>query len=332
MNLSFAQQPYIYSATDLSIDSTCFFTASEGNLHFWSQQFFIATHLNYKLFKLKKSYTGAQIIVPVSEKTLDFINMINMYAPISVQVIHNQNYKLSEHVKFTNEVLEEAIKMLPTRINSSQFSDQRYVSHIAPILENILDSMKRFSVNSIHIKDVQVRRLWVSAQLKVIMSLFRKVYKKEQRANLVTITVNHLTANTTHLTQDEIERKISIQVQQIVCELLHENDHGVFHLFSKSHRDLMGGYYTQIFVITAYKFNFQTSSIAMDQHQAGELNLPMNQLTYMFFAKTVSLNIHGLDGGRDLDDVKQSFQQYLSSHQYLYYKSKDISPDMIVVK
>ena len=51
----------------------------------------------------------------------------------------------------------------------------------------------------------------------------------------------------------------------------------------------------------------------------------------MFKVSADPLDIHGLDGlGQDC--VKQSFQQFLSSHLYLYYQSKDISPDIIIVK
>ncbi len=331
MNLQFAQQPYIYSITDLSIDSPYTFIASEGVVHSCSQLFSIVTQKNFKLFKLKKSYAGAQIIVPVSEKTLDFTNMINMYIPIGAYAIHNQNYKFAEHVRQMNEVLEQAIQLLPTRINTYQLSDQIYISSIAPILENILNSFKRFSTSTLHIKDVADRKLWVNDQLKRVMSLLRKVYNKEKRANLVMVTVNHLTLNTAHLTQDEIERKISIQAQQVVCELLHENEQGVFHLFHRTYRDLSGAYYTQIFVITDRNFTFTTNSIALDQNQSEGFSSVIEHATYMFTVKADPLDVQGLDGF-DQERVKQSFQQFLSSHLYLYYQSKEISPDIIIVK
>jgi len=332
MNLQFAQQPYIYSITDLSNDSSYLFSASEAVLLSCSQQFFICTRTNFQLFKLKKTYTGAQITVPASEKTLEFVNMINHYVPIGLHVLHNQNYKIAEHVRLMNEVLEEATKTLPTRINASQFSDQRYVSHIAPILENMLNSMKRFSATTLYNKDIDERKLWVSTQLKTIMGLFRRVYKNEKQANLVMITVNHLTMNTMYLSQDEVERNIAIQSQQIICELLHENETAVYHLFYRSYRDMMGGYYTEIFVVTDDRAIFTTHSIAIDHNQSVNLNSSVSQLTYMFMMKSIPLHIHGLDGGVDLDNVKQTFQQYLSSHQYLYYKSKEISPDIQVIK
>ena len=331
MNLPFAQQPYIYSTTDLSNDSSYMFTASEAVLLSCSQHFFISTRTNFQLFKLKKSYTGAQITVPASEKTLEFVNMINNYVPIGLNILHNQNYRLAEHIRLMNEVLDGAIKILPTRINPSQFSDQNYILSIAPALENILNTLKRFSATAVHNKDVDERKLWVSTQLKTIMRLFRKVYKNEKKANLVMITVSHLTMNTMHLSQDEIERNIAVQTQQIICELLHENETAVYHLFYRSYRDMMGGYYTEIFVITDDRAIFQTHSILLDQNQPVSLNSSVSQSTYMFMMKSIPLHIHGLDG-IDQDYVKQLFQQFLSSHQYLYYKSKDISPDIIVVR
>lgn len=332
MNLPFAQQPYIYSTTDFSNDSSYMFTASEAVLLSCSQHFFISTRTNFQLFKLKKSYTGAQITVPASEKTLEFVNMIDHYVPIGLHILHNQNYKIAEHVRLMNELLEEATKILPTSINPSQFSDQRYVSHIAPILENILNSMKRFSATPVHNKDTDERKLWVSTQLKTMMGLFRRVYKNEKQANLVMITVSHLITNTMHLSQDEVERNIAVQSQQIICELLHQNETTVYHLFYRSYRDMMGGYYTEIFVVTNDRAIFTTHSIALDQNQSVSLNSSISQLTYMFMMKSIPLHIHGLDGGVDLDNVKQIFQRYLSSHQYLYYKSKEISPDIIVVR
>ncbi|WHR57448.1 hypothetical protein [Acinetobacter haemolyticus] len=51
----------------------------------------------------------------------------------------------------------------------------------------------------------------------------------------------------------------------------------------------------------------------------------------MFKVNTDPLDIHGLDGF-DQEFVKQSFQQFLSSYLYLYYHSKEISPDIIIVK
>lgn len=331
MNLPFARPPYLYSTTDFSIDSQHMYVASEAGIQYCSQQFFVVIQKNFKLFTLKKNYSGAQVITPTSEKTLDFINMINMYVPIGAYAIHNQNYKFAEHVRLMNAVLEDAIKILPTRINPSQLSDQIYINSIAPVLENILNSFKRFSTGAVHIKDVADRKSWINEHLKGVMSLFRKVYNKAQKANLVTITVSHLTLNTTHLTQDETERKLSIQVQQIVCELLHENEQGIFHLFYKSYRDLSGAYYTQIFVITDQNFVFTTNSIALDPNQSVDINSATNQSTYMFNVNGVLLDVHGLDGV-DQDRVKQEFQQLLSSHQYLYYKSKDISPDIVIVK
>lgn len=331
MNLPFARQPYLYSTTDFSMDAQHMYVVSEAGIQSYSQQFFVVTQKNFKLFTLKKNYTGAQVITPASEKTLDFINMINMYVPIAAYVIHNQNYKFAEHVRLMNAVLEDAIKILPTRINPSQLSDQVYINSIAPVLENVLNSFKRFSTAAVHVKDVSDRKSWLNEQLKGVMSLFRKVYNKAQKANLVTITVSHLTLNTTHLTQDEIERKISIQVQQIVCELLHENEQGVFHLFHKSYRELSGTYYTQIFVLTDQNFVLTTNSIALDPNQSVDINSVVNQVTYMFRVNVAVLDVHGLDG-IDQNRVKQEFQQYLSSHQYLYYKSKEISPDIIIVK
>ena len=331
MNLTFAQQPYIYSSTDLTGDSLYMFTAREGVIYNCSQQFFVVTQKNFVLFKQKKSYAGAQIIVPSSEKTLDFINMINMYVPIGVYAIHNQNYKFAEHIRLMNEMFENAIKLLPTRINTSQFSDQIYINSIVSVLDNILNSLKRFSSSAVHIKDVADRKLWINDQFKRVMSLFRKVYNKEQRANFVTITVSHLTSASINLNQEDVERQISIQTQQIVCELLHENEQGVFHLFYKTYRDLSGAYFTQIFVITDQNFIFTTNSIVMDQNQTVEFSLATKHSTYMFVMNSVALDIHGLDGF-DQNRVKQEFQQFLSSHQYLYYKSKDISPDIIVVK
>ena len=331
MNLPFAQQPYFYSTTDLSIDSQHMYVASEGGLEYCSQQFFVVTQKNFKLFKLKKAYTGAQIITPVSEKTLEFINMINMFAPIGLNVLHNQNYKFAPHVRVMNEVLEGAIQVLPTRINVSQFMDQNYMAKIVPVLENTVNFLKQFSTSSVHRKDSEARKLWVSTQLKQVMSLFSKVYNTEQRANLVTITVNHLTLNTAPLTQDEIERNISTQVKKIVGTLLQENDAAIFHLFHKTYRDLLGVYYTQIFVITDQKFVFSTNSIALDHNQTIEINSANNQSTYMFTVNAVLLDLHGLDG-LDQDHVKQSFLLFLSRHQYLYYKSKYISPEMIAVR
>lgn len=331
MNLPFAQQPYFYSVTDLSIESPYAFIASEGVIHHCAQQFSVVTHKSFKLFKLKKSYAGAQIIVPVSEKTLDFINMINMYIPIGAYAIHNPYYKFAEHVRQMNEVLEQTIQLLPTRINTCQLSDQNYIGSIAPILETILNSFKRFSTSTLHMKDMAERKLWVNDQLKSIMALFRKVYNKEQRANLVMVTVNHLTLNIAHLTQDEIERKIAIQAQQVVCELLHENEQGVFHLFHKTYRDLSGAYYTQIFVITDRNLIFTTNSIVLDQNQSAGFSSAIEHSTYMFTVKSEPLDMHGLDG-LDQECVKQSFQQFLSSHLYLYYQSKEISPDIIIVK
>lgn len=331
MKLSFAQPPYIYSVTDLSIESPYAFIASEGVIHDCSQQFSVVTQKTFKLFKLKKLYAGAQIIVPVSEKTLDFINMINMYMPIDAYVLHNQNYKFAQHIRQMNEVLELAIQLLPTRINTYQLSNQNYIGCIAPVLENILNVFKRFSTSTLHMKDMVERKLWMSDQLKSVMALFRKVYNKEQRANLVVVTVNHLTLNIAHLTQEEIERKISIQAQQVVCELLHENEQGVFHLFHRTYRDLSGAYYTQIFVITDRNLIFTTNSILLNQNHSAGFSSAIEHSTYRFTVSVDPLDIHGLDGlGQDC--VKQSFQQFLSSHLYLYYQSKDISPDIIIVK
>lgn len=331
MKLSFAQPAYIYSNTDLSIESPYAFIASEGVVQHCSQQFSVITQKSFKLFKLKKSYAGAQIIVPVSEKTLDYMNMINMYIPIGAYALNNQNYKFAEHIRQMNEVLEPAIQLLPTRINTYQLSDQNYIGCIAPILENILNAFKRFSTSTLHMKDMAGRKLWMSDQLKSVMALFRKVYNKEQRANLVVVTVNHLTLNIAHLTQDEIERKISIQAQQVVCELFHENEQGVFHLFHRTYRDLSGAYYTQIFVITDRKLIFTTNSILLDPNQSAGFNSAIEHSTYMFKVNADPLDIHGLDGF-DQECVKQSFQQFLSSHLYLYYHSKEISPDIIIVK
>src|SRR5690606_8013625 len=145
MNLSFAQQPCIYSITDLSIDSPYAFIASEGVVHYCSQQFSVVTQKNFKLFKLKKSYAGAHVIVPSSDKTLDFINMINMFVPISAYVLLNPNYKLAEHARCMNGVVEQVIQFLPTRINAYQLSDQGYTKSIAPILDETLNSLTRFS-------------------------------------------------------------------------------------------------------------------------------------------------------------------------------------------
>lgn len=331
MKLSFAQPPYIYSNTDLSIESPYTFIASEGVVHHCSQQFSVVTQKSFKLFKLKQSYAGAQIIVPVSEKTLDFINMINMYIPIAAYALHNQNYKFASHVRHMNEVLETAIQLLPTRINTYQLSDQNYICSIAPILENILNAFKRFSTSSVNMKDMAERKLWMNGQLKRVMTLFRKVYNKEQRANLVMVTVNHLTSNIAHLTRDEIERKITNQAQQVVSELLHENEQGVFHLFHKTYRDLSGAYYTQIFVITDRNLIFTTNSILLDQNQGAGYGSAIEHSTYMFKVNADPLDVHGLDGF-DQECVKRSFQQFLSSHSYLYYQSKEISPDIIIVK
>ncbi|EOA4415977.1 TPA: hypothetical protein ACGHB6_001414 [Acinetobacter baumannii] len=257
--------------------------------------------------------------------------MINMYIPIGAYALHNQNYKFASHVRHMNEVLETAIQLLPTRINTYQLSDQNYIGSIAPILENILNAFKRLSTSTLHMKDMAERKLWMNDQLKSVMTLFRKVYNKEQRANLVMVTVNHLTSNIAHLTQDEIERKITNQVQQVVSELLHENEQGVFHLFHKTYRDLSGAYYTQIFVITDRNLIFTTNSILLDQNQGAGYGSAIEHSTYMFKVNADPLDLHGLDGF-DQECVKQSFQQFLSSHSYLYYQSKDISPDIITVK
>lgn len=108
MKLSFAQPAYIYSNTDLSIESPYAFIASEGVVQHCSQQFSVITQKSFKLFKLKKSYAGAQIIVPVSEKTLDYMNMINMYNlnfdrpypnPTFTVVIWNNNSDVSQQLQ-----------------------------------------------------------------------------------------------------------------------------------------------------------------------------------------------------------------------------------------
>lgn len=331
MNLPLIQQPYIYSSLGLLTNLPYMFTAGEASIQYCSQQFFIATQKNFKLFKVKKAYTGVQVIEPASEKTLNFINMINAYVPIAMDVIVHSNYKLTPHLRLMNEQVQVIKQIFPIGINSYQLSDQRYISSLIPTLEGMVIMLKKFSVQSLHIKDFDERKKWKNDQLKTIMSLFRNGYKKKPRANLVRLIINHLPNKLGGFEENKVESNISAQVQQTIKVLVQENDEGIIHLFYQVTRDLAGGYCTQIFVISSLEYDFTTRAITVDKSQIVSLDSMSQQSIYMFMMKTVSLDLHGLEGFNQ-ESIKQWFQQYLSSHQYLYYKSKEISPDMIVVK
>lgn len=331
MNLPFARQPYPHSTTDLSIDSQHLYVASEVGIQYCSQQFFVVTQKNFKLFKLQKADTGKQVTVPASEKTLSFINMINSYIPIAMHVLCHPSYKFSPHLRLMNEQLGVVAQILPIGINAYQLSDQRYISSLIPTLEGMLILLKKFSMQPLHIKDFNERKSWKNAQLKTVMSLFRKGYRKEPRAKFVMLTIKHVPRVLGGFEDNKIESDISIQVQQTIETLLQENDEGIIHLFYQTTRDLAGEYCTQIFVITSAQHDFTTRSITVDESQIVSLDSMGNQTTYMFMINTVPLDLHGFDGLNQVS-IKQWFQQFLSSHQYLYYQSKDISPDIIVVK
>lgn len=331
MNLPLIQQPYIYSFLSLSTDLPYMLTAGEASIQYCSQQFFIATQKNFKLFKVKKAYTGVQVIEPASEKTLNFINMINGYVPIAMDIIVNSNYKLSPHLRLMNEQVQVIKQIFPIGVNPYQLSDQRYISSLIPTLEGMVIMIKKFSTQSLHIKDLEERKKWKNGQLKTIMSLFRQGYKKEPRANLVRLIINHFPNRPSGFEENKVESDIFAQVQQTIKVLMQENNEGIIHLFYQVTRNLAGIYITQIFVITSLEHDFTTRAITVDKSQIVSLDSMSQQSTYMFMMKTVSLDLHGLEGFKQ-ENIKQWFQQFLSSHQYLYYKSKYISPEMIVVR
>src|SRR5690606_33493841 len=123
---------------------------------------------------------------------LNFINMINTYVPIAMNVVIHSNYKLTPHLRLMNEQLQVIKQIFPMGINPYQLSDQRYISSLIPTLEGVVILLKKFSMQSLHIKDFEERKKWQNDQLKKIMSLFRKGYTKEPRANLVRLIIKHL--------------------------------------------------------------------------------------------------------------------------------------------
>lgn len=308
---------------------------NEYNLSIMQKISQIITNRDYKPFKLKtkkQAQIYTQYYVTNSPHTDHAFEHLQNIQPISTLLLQHPSFKLSQSVKAVQNAYTNLGYNSDGPINPILLHNEHYVEGIKPAVDAFVYELKSHSTSKISISDREQRVALIKEIRKANVPVMKKLFKTHQRFNLNVFTYIFHMQNCESSDKPIIEQGLTRQISNMIDQFLENHQSEILALFFCIQRDLSNNYVLTIYCATER----ECQPLSMKDY------IPLRDGNYMILSpySNITLSIYEANFPMDIQDVdginekswKDFFGQSLSKYNYVYYKSKFVSPDFFYKK